>query len=32
VLAEAIGVPANPRPYRSPTLEEFQALMGRRAR
>jgi RNA polymerase sigma-70 factor (ECF subfamily) len=32
VLAEPLGVPANPRPYRSPTLEEFQALLARRGR
>jgi RNA polymerase sigma-70 factor (ECF subfamily) len=30
VLADEIGVRANPRPYRSPTLEEFQALLARR--
>lgn len=30
VLAEEIGVRALPRPYRSPTLEEFQALLAAR--
>jgi hypothetical protein len=28
VLADEIGVPANPRPYRSPTLAEFQAWLA----
>ena len=32
VLAAEIGVPANPRPYRSPTLEEFQAVLASRSR
>ncbi len=27
-LAEVLGVRANPRPYRTPTLEEFQALLA----
>lgn len=31
LLAGEIGVRANPRPYRSPTLEEFQALLARRS-
>ncbi len=30
VLAEEIGVRAHPRPYRSPTLDEFQALLAAR--
>jgi RNA polymerase sigma-70 factor (ECF subfamily) len=30
VLAAEIGVPANPRPYRSPTLEELQAMLASR--
>ena len=31
-LADEIGVAANPRPYRSPTLEEFQSFLARRSR
>jgi RNA polymerase sigma-70 factor (ECF subfamily) len=31
LLAEQIGVRANPRPHRSPTLEEFQALLASRS-
>ena len=31
LLAEEIGVRANPRPYRSPTVEELQTLLGRRS-
>jgi RNA polymerase sigma-70 factor (ECF subfamily) len=32
VLAAERGVPANPRPYRSPTLPELQAFLARRSR
>jgi len=32
VLAAELGVPANPRPYRSPTLPEFQAFLATRSR